>query len=64
VALTELRSSGIDFPATVVSELELNGFAIDRVYDRGRLVGVRLREPVAGGAPSGRRRRSWPWARR
>jgi hypothetical protein len=63
VALTELRASGIDFPATVVSELELNGFAIERVHDHGRLVGVRLSEPEAGEAPSGRRRRR-PWTSR
>jgi hypothetical protein len=42
VAFAELRASGVDFPAAVVSELQLNGYAIDRVYERGRLVGVRL----------------------
>ena len=31
---------GIDFPAAVVSELELNGYQIERVYDGGR--------PIAG----------------
>jgi hypothetical protein len=35
-------AGGIDFPAAVVSELELNGYVIERVYDHGRLVGVRL----------------------
>jgi hypothetical protein len=29
----------------VISELELNGHAIERVYERGRLVGLRLIEP-------------------
>ena len=33
VAFAELHAGGIDFPAAVVSELELNGYAIERVYD-------------------------------
>jgi hypothetical protein len=47
VAFAELHASGIAFPAAVVSELELNGYVIERVYDQGRLIGVRLlqREP-------------------
>ncbi len=45
VAFAELRSGGIDVPAAVASELQLNGYAIERVYKRGRLVGVRLLEP-------------------
>jgi hypothetical protein len=62
VAFAEIRAGGIDFPAAVVSELELNGYAIERVYNQGRLVGVRLvhpdrQEPLA--APR-RRRRPWP----
>jgi hypothetical protein len=40
VAFAELHAGGIDFPAAVVSELELNGYAIERVYDHGRLIGV------------------------
>ena len=44
-ALAELRANGIDFPAAVLSELELNGYAIERVHDHGRLIGVRLLEP-------------------
>lgn len=61
VAFAELRAGGIDFPAAVVSELELNGYVIDRVYAQGRLVGVRLVEPEGVQAPAG----SWrPWARR
>jgi len=28
-----------------VSELQLNGYAIERAYERGRLVGVRLLKP-------------------
>ena len=44
-ALAELRANGIDFPAAVLSELELNGYSIERVHDHGRLIGVRLLEP-------------------
>jgi hypothetical protein len=36
----ELRAGGIDFPASVVSELELNGYAIERVNDPGLLDGA------------------------
>lgn len=45
VAFVELHAGGIGFPAAVVSELELVGYAIERVYDHGRLIGLRLREP-------------------
>jgi hypothetical protein len=61
VAFAELRAGGIDFPAAVVSELELNGYAIDRVFAHGRLVGVRLLEPERQEAPAAPWRR---WARR
>lgn len=61
VAFAELRAGGIDFPAAVVSELELNGYAIDRVYLRGRLVGVRLIDPERAEAPAAPWR---PWSRR
>jgi hypothetical protein len=62
VAFGELHAGGIDFPAAVVSELELNGYAIERVYDHGRLVGVRLLGPEPPEAPAAhpRRRRPWP----
>ncbi len=62
VAFAELHAAGIDFPAAVVSELELNGYAIERVYDHRRLVGVRLLEPEPPEAPAAhpRRRRPWP----
>jgi hypothetical protein len=59
VAFAELRASGIDFPAAVVSELQLNGYTIDRVYDRGRLVGVRLLKQEPPYRPAARRRRRW-----
>jgi hypothetical protein len=47
VTYGELRADGITFPAAVASELELNGYAIDRVFVGGRLAGLRLidREP-------------------
>ena len=32
VTLDQLRAGGIDFPAVVIRELELNGYVIDRVY--------------------------------
>ena len=44
LAFAELHAGGIDFPAAVVCELELNGYAIERVYSHGRLVGVCLLE--------------------
>ena len=57
VAFAELHAGGIDFPAAVVSELELNGYAIERVYDHRRLVGVRLLQPEPPDIPAGPRRR-------
>jgi hypothetical protein len=45
VAFAELHAGGIAFPAAVVSELGLNGYVIERVYDHGRLIGVRLLLP-------------------
>ena len=45
VAFAELHADGVDFPAAVVCELDLGGYAVERVYDHGRLVGVRLLEP-------------------
>jgi hypothetical protein len=62
IAFAELHAGGISFPAAVVSELELNGYSIERVYDHGRLVGVRLlaSEPLDPPAAHRRRRRAWP----
>jgi len=40
VTLEELRAGGIDFPAVVLSELEINGYAIQRLHQHGRLIGV------------------------
>ena len=67
VAFGQLHASGIDFPAAVVSELELNGYIIKRVYDRGRLVGVRLLHPEPPDPPTtsaAHRRRRRPRAHR
>ena len=64
VAFAELRASGVDFPAAVVSELQLNGYAIDRVYERGRLAGVRLLKPEPRAIPATRRRRLRLWRQR
>ena len=64
VSFAELRAGGIDFPAAVVSELQLNGYAIDRVYERGRLVGVRLLEPEPPDTSGAHRRRLRLWQKR
>jgi hypothetical protein len=61
IALAELRANGIDFPAAVLSELELNGYAIERVHDHGRLIGVRLLEPQPPYASPAQPRHRWPW---
>jgi hypothetical protein len=50
---------GFDFPAVVISELELHGYAIDRVYEHGRLIGVRLLERKVPDPPASRRRQRW-----
>jgi hypothetical protein len=63
ISFADLRSGGIDFPAAIVSELELSGYPVDRVYRSGVLVGVRLLEtddPDEDAANEARRRRSWP----
>jgi len=59
VAFAELHAGGIDFPAAVVSELELNGYPTERVYDHGRLVGVRLLDSEPRDTPAARQR-GWP----
>ncbi|MBV9198002.1 MAG: hypothetical protein JO168_28060 [Solirubrobacterales bacterium] len=64
MSFDELGKGGIDFPAAVVSELELAGFAIDRVYEHGRHVGVRLLEPERLDLAATHQRRRWPWPRR
>ncbi len=57
VAFAELHAAGIAFPAAVVSELELSGYAIERVHDHGRPIGVRLLQPEPPDAPASRWRR-------
>ena len=44
VSLVEMRERGIVNPASVIYELELAGYPIDRVHRHGRLLGVRLME--------------------
>ena len=61
VSLAALRAAGLDFPGAVISELELNGYAIERVHRNGRLVGVCLVEREDPGRAV--RRRHW-WSRR
>jgi hypothetical protein len=64
VTLDQLRAGGIDFPAVVTGELELNGYAIERVYEHGRQIGVRLLETEAPDPPASRRRDRWRRASR
>jgi hypothetical protein len=64
VTIAELRAVGVDFPAAVISELELAGYSIDRVSDHGVQVGVRLLEPERLDLTSPHARRRWPWGRR
>ncbi len=59
VTLDELRAGGIDFPAVVVSELEINGYEIERLHEHGRLTGVRLRELDVPQAPATHWRQRW-----
>ncbi len=60
VAFADLHAGGIDFPAAVVTELELSGYVIERVHRNGRLVGVRLLEDEPPGiATPARPRRRW-----
>jgi hypothetical protein len=57
VTLDELRAGGIHFPAVVIGELKLNGYAIERVYEHGQLIGVRLLETNASEPLSRQRQR-------
>jgi hypothetical protein len=45
VSFAELRARGVEFPAMVLSELELSGYTFERVRDEGRVAGVCLLEP-------------------
>jgi Helix-turn-helix domain len=57
VTFSELHAAGITFPAAVISELELNGYVIERVHHHGRPVGVRLLDPEPPDTSTPRRRR-------
>jgi hypothetical protein len=59
VTLDQLRGGGIDFPAVVIGELELNGYVIERVYEHGRQIGVRLLETQTPDLPASHRRHRW-----
>ena len=59
VTLDQLRAGGIDFPAVVIGELELNGYVIERVHEHGRQIGVRLLETEPPAPPPSRRRPRW-----
>jgi hypothetical protein len=59
VTLDQLRADGIDFPAVVIGELELNGYVIERVYEDGPQIGVHLLETDAPDPPASRRRQRW-----
>jgi len=59
LTLGELRTGGIDFPAVVIGELELNGCVIERFDEHGRLIGVRLLVSEALAPPASRQRRRW-----
>ena len=61
VTFADLHAAGISFPAAVISELELDGYSIERVYDHGRLVGVRLLDSEPRDTPAAHRRRRRPW---
>ena len=60
MTLDQLRAGGTDFPpAVVIGELEPNVYAIERVYEHGRQIGVRLLETEAPDPPASRRRHRW-----
>jgi hypothetical protein len=61
VSLAALRAAGLDFPAAVISELELNGHVVERVYEHGQLIDLRLIEPEEADMGA-RGRRHW-WSR-
>ncbi len=64
LTLGDSRTGGVDFPAVVLSELELNGYLIERVHEHGRLIGVRVVETDVPAAPALRWRQRWRRASR
>ena len=65
LTFAQLRVSGVLYPASVVSELILVGYPIERVLEEGRSAGVRLRlakpDPEPAPAAEVRERRPWPF---
>ena len=59
ITLDQLRAGGIDFPAVVIGELELNGYVIERVHEHGKLLAFRLLETEAPDPQTTRRRHRW-----
>lgn len=49
VSYDALREAGVEFPASVISELELAGVDVERCRDGPHVVGVRLRVPAPAG---------------
>jgi hypothetical protein len=60
VTLDPLRASGIDFPAVVIGELELNGYVIKRLLGEIRQLDRWTRQGATCGAATNERRRSHP----
>jgi hypothetical protein len=66
LTFAQLHAGGVPYPASVISELILVGYPIERVYEGGRLAGIRLSEPGPVPAPDAeqqRRRRPWPFGK-
>jgi hypothetical protein len=64
IPFAELRASGIDFPAAVTAELELNGYRIERVREQRRMTGLRLQsEPAEKPQPGPNAPTKWPGTR-
>ncbi len=61
VAFAELHAARIAFPAAGISELEMNGYVIERVHHKGQPIGVRLLDPEPPDTSAGRRRPRRPW---
>ena len=57
VAFAEAAPAGLTSRPPYVSELEPNGYFIERVYDHRRLTGVRLLHPEPPDTPAAARRR-------
>lgn len=51
VSYDALREAGVEFPASVISELELAGVDVERCQDGPHVVGARLRAPASPVTP-------------